>query len=62
MDMNEYVMDALVRDRLEEMRLAAQARAIGTRHREPLRAVVGHALVRLGRRLLGDARPVRVPA
>jgi hypothetical protein len=56
MDMNEYVFETVVRDRLAEMRLAAErAHRIGaaapTLH--ALRVALGHALIRIGQRLQG---------
>jgi hypothetical protein len=54
MDMNEYALEVLARDRLAELR-ATGGRAIwaraGRRRRRPLRVALGHALIRLGRRL-----------
>jgi hypothetical protein len=56
MDMNEYALEILARDRLAELRAASErtnlARA-GGRGPRPLRAVLGHALIRLGHRLRG---------
>jgi hypothetical protein len=50
MDMNEYVLEILVRDRLTELR-AESARARRRRSASVLRVALGHALVRLGERL-----------
>jgi hypothetical protein len=54
MDMNDYVLEIVARERLAEMRAKAErehtvaaARSAG----RPLRVVVGHALIHLGRRL-----------
>jgi hypothetical protein len=49
MDMNEYALEVLMRDRLKELR-ATRDRAAASR---PLRVALGDALVRLGRRLQG---------
>jgi hypothetical protein len=59
MDMNEYALEVLARDRLAELRAdrerARLSRAPGRASR-PLRAALGHALIRLGRRLEGGRR------
>lgn len=64
MDMNEYCQETMVRERLQELR--AQARAMALREaahpRTPLRVIVGHALVRLGNRLLSSVTPARATA
>ncbi len=59
MDMNEYTLQVVVRDRLAELRADGErtkrirvARAAS----RPLRVAVGDALVRLGRRLQGVGR------
>jgi hypothetical protein len=56
MDMNEYVFEVVARDRIAEMRAAAERshriRAAGLAS-YPLRVALGHALIRLGRRLQG---------
>ena len=49
MDMNEYALEVLARDRLKELR-ATRDRVAASR---PLRVALGGALVRLGRRLQG---------
>jgi len=54
MDLNVYTLEYLVRQRLEETRASQAAwRRIEAEHAEPraLRVVLGHALIRLGRRL-----------
>jgi hypothetical protein len=61
MDMNEYCLHAMVRDRVEEMRAAARAASI-RRPRSALRLIVGHALVRLGNRLAHGLTEVRAAA
>jgi hypothetical protein len=64
MDMNEYCLSELARERLQEMRAEARAMALRAqaRPRPPLRVTVGHALVRLGNRLLSGFTPVRATA
>lgn len=54
MDFNEYALEALVRDRLEALRVAATRRrlALPPRPVTPLRAHIGHALIRAGQWLL----------
>jgi hypothetical protein len=61
MDANEYLLEHMVRARLETdwaaARRAAQVRdARPPRRRPPLRAVLGHALIRLGAALLAESR------
>ena len=54
MDLNVYTLEYLVHQRLDEMRAAhEQWRRIAAEQAEPraLRVVLGHALIRLGRRL-----------
>ena len=54
MDLNVYTLEYLVRQRLEEMRASQAAwRRIEAEQAEPraLRVVLGHALIRLGRRM-----------
>ena len=64
MDMNEYCLQMLTRERLRELRAAAHAEAIrGLAHpRTPLRIVLGQALVRLGTRLAGGFTPLPTAA
>jgi hypothetical protein len=56
MDMNEYALEVLARDRLAALRAtrerASLARAAAAAS-HPLRAALGGALIRLGRRLQG---------
>ena len=56
MDMNEYALEVLARDRLAELRVtgerASWVRATAAAAR-PLRVAAGGALIRLGRRLQG---------
>jgi len=56
MDMNEYALEVLARDRLAEMRARA-AQSSRVRAASPaarsLRAVLGHAIIRLGCRVQG---------
>ncbi len=64
MDMNEYLLSALMHQRIEEMHAAAWAAALRAagRPRRPLRVVVGRLLVKLGNRLLADFAPARAAA
>jgi hypothetical protein len=59
MDMNEYALEILARDRLAELRagaeLANRIRAARPVSR-PLRVVLGEALIRMGYRLQGVRR------
>jgi hypothetical protein len=63
MHMNEYALEVAVRDRLAELRAQAErsnrVRAVRPASR-PLRVALGHALIRMGNRLLGvrGERPV----
>ena len=63
MDMNNYVLEVVVRDRLAEMRArgeqSARVRAASPEPR-PLRFVVGQALIDLGRRLHGATESSRM--
>ena len=64
MDVNDYLLAALTRERIDEMQAAARLaalRAAGGRPR-PLRLVVGRLLVRVGNRLLADFAPARAAA
>ena len=64
MDMNEYCLHAMVKERIAQLRVdirAAELRAAG-RSRQPLRVALGHLLVRLGNRLLADLSPARAAA
>ena len=54
MDLNVYTLEYLVHERLEEMRASQErCRRLEAARMEPraLRVVLGHALIRLGRRL-----------
>jgi len=64
MDMNEYCLNMLARQRLDDLRAQAARIALGAQARrgQPLRVVVGHALVRLGHRLAGGFTPMRAAA
>ena len=59
MDMNEYALEVLARERLAELRANCErlnlTRAPGRASR-PLRVALGHALIRWGRRLQGGRR------
>lgn len=56
MDLNEYVLEVVTRDRLAELREVAQlshrARVAGSVS-DPVRVALGRALIRIGRRLQG---------
>jgi hypothetical protein len=62
MDMNEYALEVLARNRLAELRTTSErvwwARATPVTSR-PVRVALGDALVRLGRRLQGGRNVVR---
>ncbi|HTO10650.1 MAG TPA: hypothetical protein VMQ51_03690 [Candidatus Binatia bacterium] len=65
MDMNEYCLHAMMKERIEEMRVAAWVAALRSASRgprRPVRVVVGHWLVRLGTRLLDGFTPARAAA
>jgi hypothetical protein len=49
--MNEYVLEVLVADHLRASRAAAARHAVVARSTTPLRVALGHAMIRLGRRL-----------
>jgi hypothetical protein len=57
MDVNEYLCERIVRDRLNEARARAATEALleveGPRRR-PIRQFVGHAFVRFGRWVLAE--------
>jgi hypothetical protein len=56
MDMNDYVMNTIVRQRLDDIRADARRAVLAaalTPPRQPLRVTLGLTLVRLGRWLLG---------
>jgi hypothetical protein len=62
MEVNSYVLEVLVRERLAEMRAAGERsnrvrEAMGNAH--PLRFALGDALIRIGQRLHG-AEPSRM--
>lgn len=65
---NYYLAEQIAKDRLNEAReMATQARLLGNSAPEPLRVVLGLALIRAGRYLAGhaakgSAHPRRVPA
>jgi len=65
MDGNEYLLEMLVRERLDEARAAGAWRALGARarpSRPPFRVRVGAALIALGERLAGTPTPRRACA
>lgn len=63
MDMNNYVLEVVVRDRLAEMRARgeqlARVRAVSPEPR-PLRLAIRQALIDLGRRFHGAAESSRM--
>jgi hypothetical protein len=64
MDMNDYHMDILVRQRLDDIRADARRAVLAAAlapPRQPLRVTLGVGLMRLGRWVLGDEHRV-VPA
>ena len=62
MDLNVYTATLVVQSRLADLRADAdryhQARAAAP-PRQPLRRALGHALIRMGQRLLGGFNPAR---
>ena len=64
MDVNDYALELLVRDRLAEARRDAARRALRPPSRWPrsVRARIGHALIALGRALAGEPDGVVAPA
>ena len=62
MDMNEFLVSAVMQERQAEMVHAARVAALHARMRRPLRVVIGRALVRIGNRLLTGFSPARATA
>jgi hypothetical protein len=65
MDLNEYCLQAMTRERIDTMRADVQAlalRAAARGPRRPVRIVLGQLLVRLGNRLLAGFTPARATA
>ena len=64
MDVNDYLLTTLMRQRIEDMHAAARVAALraAARPRQPLRVVIGRLLVRMGNRLLADFAPARAAA
>ena len=64
MDMNEYCVQMMAQQRLDDLRAAANARALRATARPstPVRIRLGRALVRLGNRLLDEFTPARAAA
>jgi hypothetical protein len=62
MDMNSYVIEFLVRDRLDEMRARGERSRIRAARAESrsLRLALGSALIRLGQRLHGAVESSRM--
>ena len=64
MDVNEYTLEMLVRERLAEARATRARQGLRARARSPrqgLRARVGVALIALGERLAGGPAPRVAP-
>ena len=62
MDINEYVLEQLVREKLQDARSATARRTLVVESRPPrvaLRAQIGAALIALGERLAGTPVPLR---
>jgi len=62
---NDYILTALMRERLNDMRAEAWVsaiRAAARPPRRPVRTVVGRLLVRLGNRLLAGVAPAQATA
>ena len=53
---NDYLLEVLVADHLREARAAAGRHALAAELTPPLRVAVGHALIRIGRRLASRRR------
>jgi hypothetical protein len=65
MDMNLYAAEALSRQYLAELRASAERQnlaRVARRPRRPLRLALGHALIRMGTRLLGGLTEARASA
>jgi hypothetical protein len=64
MDLNVYLAEILAHAHLAELRAHAQLchQAQRARRRRPVRAALGHALIRAGRRLAGGLATVEAPA
>jgi hypothetical protein len=62
MDLSDYALEILVRDRLAAARAEAAQRALARRRRRPsLRARAGHALIALGHALARDGETIVAP-
>jgi hypothetical protein len=64
MDLNDYLLGALVHERLEAMRAEAQAMSLraAAHPARPLRVMFGELLVKVGNRLVSRGAPVRAAA
>jgi hypothetical protein len=65
MGMNEYCLQAMVNERLEQLRADMQAAALRRAcrvARRPVRMVIGQLLVKMGTRLLAGLSPARAAA
>ena len=60
MCVNDYGIQVIVHERLEQARAIAQREALVAELRTPWRVTVGQSLVRLGQRLAGAAGPSHV--
>jgi hypothetical protein len=63
MDLSDYALEILVRDRLAAARAEAAQRALARRRRRrpSLRARAGHALIALGHALARDGETIVAP-
>ena len=60
MDINEYLVTTIVQERLQQARAEWTAAAVGREMRPAMvswRRRLGHALIALGQRLVGDGAP-----
>ena len=65
MGVNEYCLQAMVKERVEQLRADMQAAALRRARRasqRPVRMVIGQLLVRIGTRLLAGLSPARAAA
>lgn len=65
MDLNVYTADLLAQSHLAELRAAAERHSLARLarpSRQPLRLALGHALIRMGTRLLGGFTEARASA
>ena len=62
MDLNEYCLHAMTKERIATIRAEVRAAELRAAARRPLRVVVGRLLVRLGTRMLQGFTPARAAA